>query len=155
MTNGDRFLIRRWLADAETKSLWGDKASAEAEITLAMESASALCCIIENEGQAIGYGHALASSACHEALPAGCWEAHLFIASARHRDSGYEGFALERIAEELFSTTLAVACSILVPISNEPAVRGCERAGFHWISVQDDPALGACWLMLKERPPPG
>ncbi len=61
---------------------------------------------------------------------------------------------LALLTEEVFATTLAVACSAVVSIRNEAAVRAYERAGFRWLRVLQDPLLGPSWLMLKERPGP-
>ena len=55
----DRFRIRRWLADPEIEQWWGNAASAEAEINLAMSSQAALCRVVEREGAGIGYAQAL------------------------------------------------------------------------------------------------
>src|SRR5262245_58278293 len=83
-TPGDRFLIRRWLADPAVQEWWGDAASAEAAVTLAMESATALPRIIEHNGTGIGYAHAVEIGVWAEErpedLPAGTWDIDLFIA---------------------------------------------------------------------------
>ena len=49
-TPEDRFRIRRWLAEPQVQAWWGNAASAEAEITLAMSSEAALCRIVESDG---------------------------------------------------------------------------------------------------------
>ena len=59
---------------------------------------------------------------------------------------------LALLAEEVFATTLAVACSGVVSIRNEAAARAYERAGFRWQRIWSDRLLGPSWLMLKERP---
>jgi len=153
----DRFLIRRWLADAEIQTWWGSAASAEAGITLAMGSATALPRIIECDGRPIGYAHAVEigvwAEERPEELPAGTWDIDLFVASAEHRGKGLGHSALSLLTEEVFATTLAVACAGVVSIRNEAAVRSYERAGFRWLRIWHDPLLGPSWLMLKERPP--
>ena len=78
------------------------------------------------------------------------------ISSLRRRSTAAKGFAhaaLDLLTEEVFATTLAVACSAVVSIRNEAAVRAYERAGFRWQRVWQDPLFGPCWLMLLERPP--
>ena len=59
--------------------------------------------------------------------------------------------ALVLLVEEVFGTTLAVACSGFVPIRNEPLARAYEQAGFRWRRIWDDRLLGPSWLMLRER----
>jgi RimJ/RimL family protein N-acetyltransferase len=158
-TPRDRFLIRRWLSDPEVQQWWGNAAGAEAGITLAMGSPTALARIIEIEydGAAVGYAHAvevgLWAEARHEELPVGAWDVDLFIASPAHRGGGLAHAALALLTDEVFATTLAVACSAVVSIRNEAAVRAYERAGFRWMRIWPDPLFGACWVMLKERPP--
>jgi aminoglycoside 6'-N-acetyltransferase len=157
-TPEDRFLIRRWLADPEVQTWWGNAASAEAGITLAMDSATALPRIILCGGTPIGYAHAVEIGVWAEErpaeLPPGTWDVDLFIASAAHRGKGLGHAALGLLTEEVFATTLAVACSAVVSVRNEAAVRAYERAGFRWQRIWPDPLFGPCWLMLKERPPP-
>jgi RimJ/RimL family protein N-acetyltransferase len=157
-TPGDRFLIRRWLADPAVQEWWGDAAGAEAAVTLAMESATALPRIIEHGGAPIGYAHAVEIGVWAEErpqdLPAGTWDIDLFIASAEHRGQGLATGALALLTEEVFGTTLAVACSAVVSIRNEAAARAYERAGFRWLRIWPDPLYGPCWLLVKERPPP-
>jgi aminoglycoside 6'-N-acetyltransferase len=157
-TPEDRFRIRRWLAEPGVQDWWGNAASAEAAITLAMGSATALPRIIECDGQPIGYAHAVEIGVWAEErpedLPAGTWDVDLFISSAEHRGKGLGQVALELITTEVFATTLAVACSAVVPVRNEAAVRAYERAGFRWLRIWPDPLFGPSWLMLKERPAP-
>jgi aminoglycoside 6'-N-acetyltransferase len=156
-TPEDRFLIRRWLADPEVQTWWGSAAGAEAGITLAMGSATALPRIIECDGRPIGYAHAVEVGVWAEErpedLPAGTWDIDMLIGSAEHRGQGLGHVALALLTEEVFATTLAVACSAVVSIRNEAAVRAYERAGFRWLRIWPDPLFGPSWLMLKERPP--
>ena len=152
----DRFRIRRWLAEPDIQAWWGNAASAEAEINLAMASETALCRIVELAGAPIGYAHAVDAALWGgprpEEVAPGTWDVDLFIASAEHRGRGLGAVALDLLAEEVFATTLAIACCGLVSIRNETAVRAYERAGFRWRRVWNDPLSGPSWLMLKERP---
>jgi len=157
-TPEDRFLIRRWLAEPEVQSWWGTAASAEAEITLAMDSTPALPRIIECEGGPIGYAHAveigLWAERQHEGVPAGGWDVDYFVASAARPQANLGAAVLVLLTEEVFATTLAVACSAVVSIRNEMTARSYEQAGFRWLHVVQDPLFGPSWLMLKERPGP-
>lgn len=157
-TPADRFLIRRWLTDPEVETWCGSRASAEAEITLAMESPSALCRMVECDGAPVGYAHAVDAGLWDETLPkelpAGCWDIDLFIGSAEHRASGYAEQTLGLLTHEVFATTLAVACCIFVSVKNECAVRAYERAGFRWLCIWHNRTFGPCWVLLKDRPFP-
>jgi len=151
-------MIRRWLSDPQVQSWWGTAASAEAKITLALASSAALPRIIERNGIAIGYAHAvetgLWAAEPPEGVPAGAWDVDYFVAPAAG-DVGETGsIVLALLTEEVFASTLAVACSGLMSIRNEAAARAYERAGFRWLQVLQDPLLGPSWLMLKERPEP-
>lgn len=149
-------MLRRWLTDPAVATPWGNSASAEAEITLAMDSPSALCRIVESGSQPIGYGHAIDAGLWSETfppeIPPGCWDIDLFIGAPDHRGRDIEQHALAAIAGEVFATTLAVACCTFVSVKNEPTVRVYERAGFRWIKIWPDPILGPCWVLIKERP---
>lgn len=163
-TPEDRFRIRRWLTDAGSDLGWGTAASTEAEITLAMESPSALCRMVERTSDsgalahtAIGYAQAAdiaLVSDMPEDLASGTWDVRVLLAPAS--DGAMRLVTLERtlalITQEVFATSLAVACSALVPVSSEAAVRSYERAGFRWLRIRHDAALGPAWLMLRERP---
>jgi aminoglycoside 6'-N-acetyltransferase len=155
-TPEDRFRIRRWLAEPRIQAWWGNSASAEAEISLAMASDTALCRVLECADIPIGYAHAVEVGLWGESRPLearpGTWQVDLFIASEAHRGQGLGASVLGLLAQEVFATTLAVACCGLVSIRNEAAVRAYERAGFRWRQVWHDPLLGPCWVMLKERP---
>lgn len=157
-TPEDRFVVRRWLSDPRVQSWWGTAASAEAEITLALASAVAMPRIIERDGAAIGYAHAveggLRAAEPSDGVPAGAWDVDYFVAPAAIDNGEVGSIVLALLTEEVFATTLAVACSGLVSIRSETAARAYERAGFRWLQVLQDPLLGPSWLMLKERPEP-
>jgi RimJ/RimL family protein N-acetyltransferase len=152
----DRFRIRRWLADPEIEQWWGNAASAEAEINLAMSSQAALCRIVEREGAGIGYAQAIEVGLWASDRPAelasGTWHIGYFLAAGQDRGGGLASAVLALLAEEVFATTLAMACSGVVSIKNEAGDRAYERAGFRWQRIWIDRLLGPSWLMLKERP---
>jgi hypothetical protein len=152
----DRFRIRRWLAEPGNAAQWGNAAAAEAEINLAMGSAAALCRIIERDGIPIGYVHALDIGLLAGESPAGLvpgtWQLSALLASPADAAPAAMGTALALMAEEVFATTLAVACAGLVSIRGEAGVRAFERAGFRWQRILEDRLLGPAWLMLRERP---
>ena len=154
-TAQDRTRIRRWLTEPQARAWWGDAASAEAEVRLAMGSQAALCRIVEEGAAPIGYGQAVESGLwcgpLPQDLPAGTWEIDLFIVSD-HRHGWCLAAALALLVEEVFATTLAIACCGLVPISNEAAARAYERAQFRWRAIGNDPLLGPTWVRLRERP---
>jgi aminoglycoside 6'-N-acetyltransferase len=156
-TGEDVFLIRRWLADPGVQRWWGSRASAEAEITLALASQTALCRVVMRENGPIGYVQAVDDGphAGAEAgqLAGGIWNIAFFVAPAADAgDAAILRAVPALIAEEVFATTLAVACSGLVSIAQEAVVRAYEHAGFRWQRIWRDPLLGPAWLMLKERP---
>jgi aminoglycoside 6'-N-acetyltransferase len=155
-TSSDRFIIRRWLTKPHVIAWWGSKASAEAEIAIAMDSPSALCRIIEVDGMPIGYAHAIDigvwGSARPAELPAGSFDVDIFIGSLAHRGKGYGATALTMLRDEVFESTLAVTLGLIVSIKNEAAVRMIENAGFRWRAVIQDPGLGAAWLLVADRP---
>ena len=78
-----------------------------------------------------------------EEVPTGTWDIDLFIASAEHRGRGLGAAALALLAEEVFATTLAVACCAFVSVRNEAAVRAYERTGFRWRRIWQRPAARA------------
>lgn len=147
--------VRAWLRQPEIQAWWGGLSAAEAEIAIAAESPSALCRMIVADGLPIGYGQAidadLVASARTEGLPTGAYIAALFIADPAHRRRGAGEAALAALTQEVFASTLAIACATVVPVRYEPAVRAAERAGYRWIGVSDDAATGQSWLMLRER----
>jgi len=152
----DRFRIRRWLGQPHAAAQWGNAAAAEAEINLAMGSTAALCRIIERDGIPIGYLHALDVGLLGGEPPAelvpGTWQLSALLASPADATPATMGTALALMAEEVFATTLAVACAGLVSIRDEAGVRAFERAGFRWQRIVEEPLLGRAWLMLGERP---
>ena len=135
---------------------WADVASAEAEITLAFSSSAAMPRIIERDGVAVGYTQAIEIGVWADqrpsGVPAGKWGVDCFVVSRASDGRDIAATALELLTQEVFATTLAVACSAVVSVRNETAVRAYEQAGFRWQRIWPDPALGTSWLMLKERP---
>ncbi len=121
-----------------------------------MDSDAALARVIELGSEPVGYAQAveigLWSQERPEGLAPGTWDIDLFIAEESQRGRGLEATALELLAEEVFTTTLAVACCAVVPVRNEAGVRACERAGFRWQRIWNEELLGPSWVMLKERP---
>ena len=152
----DQTLIQRWLHIPGVQRWWGNAASAEAEIRLALESDAAFCRIIEIEGLGIGYAQAvdtaLTSLPPDGPVPPGSWDCDLFIGSEPHRGQGHGQIALDMLVNEIFASTLAVACMIVVSIRNERAARAYENIGFKWVSVAEDPIQGPSWVMLRDRP---
>lgn len=125
-------------------------------MTLAMSSAAALARIVEQSAAAIGYAHAVEIGLWSEqqprGVPAGAWDVDYLMASPAMRDVAIGAAVLTLISDEVFATTLAVACSAVVSIRNETAARAYEGAGFHWLQIFDDALHGPSWLMLRERP---
>jgi aminoglycoside 6'-N-acetyltransferase len=154
----DRFRIRRWLSQPDIEAWWGSSAAAEAEISLAMASDTAICRVVERGEAAVGYAQAadigLCGGAWPEEIAPGTWDVDLFITPAADRGQHLAGAALVLLVEEVFATTLAVACCGLVPVRNETAARAYERAGFRWLRIWHDALLGPAWLMLMDRPAP-
>lgn len=157
-TNRDRDTIRRWLARADIQDWWGPLSQTEAEVTIALESASAICRMIEADGEAIGYAHAIDAAEWGADLPddlqPGTWDLDLFIAAEEHRGMGAGAAALALLKDEVFATTLACAVCVFPSIKNERAVRAYEKAGFRWQRIWHDPASGPAWFMVAERPRP-
>lgn len=154
----DRARIMRWLREPEIQRWWGNASAAEAEVRIALSSPSAICRMVMAGAEPIGYAQALDIGRHDDAprakVPAGTWDADLFIAKPEHRGKGCGERALALLADEVFTTTLAPAISLFVSVRNEVAVRAYEKAGFRWVSVENDPLLGPCWLMLLNRPLP-
>lgn len=155
-TEADWPLICAWLGRPDIERWWGPKASSEATVILALGSTHALCRIIESEGAAVGYAHAVDATLWGEDLPEelvpGTWDIDLFIASPTHRNRGIGARALELIRDEVFSTTLAVEVCVFASLANERAVRAYEQAGFRWRRVWNDGAAGPSWFMTAGRP---
>lgn len=155
-TEADWPMIRRWLGEPDIEQWWGPRASSEAAVILALGTSHALCRIIETEGAAIGYAHAVDATLWGEALPdalvPGTWDIDLFIVARAHRNRGLGAKALVLIRDEVFETTLAVAVCVFASLHNERAVRAYEKAGFRWQRVWNDPAVGPQWFMTCERP---
>lgn len=148
-------LISRWLARPDIEDWWGPAASTEAEIRLALEQTAAISRIIEVDGVAVGYAHAVDAAIWGEALPddlaPGTWDLDIFIASETHRGQGVGQTALRLLRDEVFETTLAIAVAVFPSIANERAVRAYERAGFHAKRVLRNGAYGLSWFMVAER----
>ena len=146
----------RWLDEPEVARWWGPKSGAEAEIRLALESPLAICRIIEADGRAIGYCHAVDASTWASQLPpdlpAGTWDADIMIGDPEARGRGFGITAMRELCDEVFSTTLALGICLFVSVKNEPAVRAYEKAGFRWQRIWHDPVAGPEWMMLMPRP---
>ncbi|MDX2155672.1 MAG: GNAT family N-acetyltransferase [Hyphomicrobiaceae bacterium] len=152
----DRDQVRRWLSMPEVQAFWGSAAAAEAEVSLALAGPGTICRMIEIDGATVGYAHALdcvlLGGDHAAALPPATWDCAVFIASAGHRGRGLGGRALALLVAEVFSTTLALACVIRVPVRSEAAARAVEGVGFRWERIAGDAALGPVWVMRIERP---
>ena len=155
LAQDDRALIRSWLSDASIRAWWGSPAAIEAEISIAIESASAVCRMIEADGVAVGYGHAYDAGLMEPGIgpigEPGVWQCTFFIGSGAHRGVGLGIAALDVLANEVMSTTLALACETRVPVRNEAAVRQIEAIGFHWKHIENQGALGPFWIMRRNR----
>lgn len=156
MGPGDRDRVRLWLELPEVRAFWGSASAAEAEVSLAFASDGALCRMIVVDGQTVGYAHALdcvlIGGDHAAALAPGTWDCALFVGSATHRGQGLGGAALRHLIDEVFSSTLSLACVIRVPVRSEAAVRAVELAGFRWVRIEGDAALGPVWVMRADRP---
>lgn len=155
LTQCDRDLVRQWLRRPEIEAWWGPATATEAEVAIALHSSSAICRMIECDGEPVGYCHAIDAQAWGEALPEelepGTWDLDLFIASGSHRGRGVGIRALGLLREEVFATTLAVAVCVFASVRNEAAVRAYERAGFRWQRIWPDKLLGPSWFMVARR----
>jgi RimJ/RimL family protein N-acetyltransferase len=147
--------IHAWLRQGEIQRWWGSLAAAEAEVMAALRAPMGLCSLIEVDGVAVGYaqaqeaellGHGLAPS-----LTAGVFRVDAFIGDPAYRGRGIGMEALRLVADEVFSTTLALGLIVVVALKHEAAIRAYEKAGFHWVRVIDDPLFGPSWLMRLER----
>lgn len=151
-----RDLIRSWVQRPEIWAFWGTASAAEAEVTVAWASHGAICRLIVADDAPIGYAHALdcalLGSDQATAVGPGTWDCAVFVASESHRGRSAGSLALGALVDEVFATTLALACVIRVPVRREAAVRAIEAAGFQWVRIDADPALGPVWVMRAERP---
>ncbi len=151
-----RGLVRQWLHRPEIWAFWGTASAAEAEVAVAWASPGALCRLIVAGDEPIGYAHALdcglLGSDQATAVGPGTWDCAVFVALESHRGQGTGSLALGALVDEVFATTLALACVIRVPVRREAAVRAIEAAGFQWVRIDADPALGPVWVMRVERP---
>lgn len=153
--DADAAQVRAWLKRPEIARWWGSLAAAEAEIMIATETRTAIRRMVVVEGRSVGYGQAVDAGLTGEeellSLPPGTWDVSLFIAEPELRGKGHGLAALLLLADEVFSTTFALALSVVVSVRNEAAVRIYEKAGFRWQRVLTDPLFGPSWLMLKPR----
>lgn len=151
----DRARIEAWLRLPEIQAWWGSLGAAQAEIRLALGDGSAVCRIVEADGVPVGYVQAVDVAGWGARrpveMPAGAYEVDVFIAAPEHRGSYAGPRALALLVDEVFATTLAVACVGVVSIRNEAAVRAYERTGFAWQRIIQDALLGPCWLMVLPR----
>jgi aminoglycoside 6'-N-acetyltransferase len=127
----------------------------EAEIAIAIESASAICRMIETDGAPIGYASAydagLMGPVDGSTGEPGVWQCTFFVGSEAHRGHGLGAIALDLLAREVLTTTLAIACETRVPVRNERAIRQIEAVGFRWQRIENDAALGPFWIMRRDR----
>lgn len=155
VAEGDLFLVRRWLRQPEIYGWWGSVTAAEMEINLARQSAVAIARMILADGRPVGYGHAADAALWHghlsTELPTGAWDLQVFIGDPAGRGQGAGGAAIRLLADEVFQTTLAVACCVVAPIQNERAVRVYEKAGFRWRGVVNGSAGRPSWLLVRDR----
>jgi GNAT superfamily N-acetyltransferase len=149
-------VVREWLRRLDIQDWWGPASATEAEVNIALNSAQAICRMIEVDGRPVGYAHAVDATLWGDNLPdelePGTWDLDLFVASEDHRGLGVGQAALAQLAEEVFATTLAVAVCVFPSVRNERAVRAYEKAGFRWKRIWDDPLVGPSWFMVAERP---
>src|SRR5262245_21638500 len=152
----DRFRSRGWLANRGTAAYLGKCDSAEAEISWALASQTALRRIVEGDRTPIGYAHALEIGLWTEERPpdlaSGTWHIGYFLGLGQRCPLHTGAAVLALLSAEVFSTTLAMACPSVVSVKNETAARAYERAGFRWLRIWNDRLLGPSWLMLRERP---
>lgn len=151
----DSAKIHAWLKRPEIARWWGSLAAAEAEIMIATETPTAIRRMVTLAGRDVGYGQAVDAGLTGDeellSLEPGTWDVSLFIAEPELRGKGHGLAALRLLADEVFSTTLALALSAVVSVRNEPAVRIYEKAGFRWQRVLTDPLFGPSWVMVRER----
>lgn len=148
--------VSAWLAMPDVEAWWGPASATQAEIRIALQSGHAICRIIEVDGVAAGYAHAVDATLWGADLPQdlapGTWDLDLFIASREQRGRGVGAEALRQLKGEVFATTMALAVCVFPSIRNEAAVRAYEKAGFRWQRIWNDPHMGPSWFMIAERP---
>lgn len=153
---GDWRLIRSWIARPDIQRWWGSPNAAEAEVRIALESHAAVSRMVMVGDEPVGYAHAVDAShwgpVLPDGMPIGTWDIDVLIAVPERRGQGLGERAVDLLADEVFSTTMALALSVFVSVKNEAAVRAYERAGFQWRRVWEDPIFGPSWMMLRERP---
>ncbi len=149
-------MIRAWLTTPDVVAWWGPATATQAEVQIALSSGHALCRIIETDGVAAGYAHAVDATLWGADLPqdleAGTWDLDLFIAQREHRGRGVGAAALSLLKAEVFASTMALAVCVFPSVKNEAAVRAYEKAGFRWKRIWNDPHMGPSWFMIAERP---
>jgi aminoglycoside 6'-N-acetyltransferase len=154
-SDGDRFLLARWLTDPHVTAWFGSRAAAEAVLAAARHAPSGMARIIAKDRTPIGYVQAVDAadlgSPYARSLPSGSMELDGFIGEANLRGQGLTAEAFARLRDEVFETTMSLAVAVLVPISRESAVRRLERGGFTWQEIVEDGARGRCWLMVSSR----
>lgn len=158
-----RATVRGWLARPECVGWWGTPAAAFARSQIALDSTSAVCRLVLGDGAPVGYADALEIGgdvaprdirrrAAGDLFDPGVWDLAVFIGLEAFRGCGVGSHALTLLADELFSTTLALGAAVRVPIRSERAARAVEAAGFRWNRIDrtlpDDPA----WIFLRDRP---
>ena len=155
LAEADRPVVRSWVSNSAVRAWWGSPAAIEAEIAIALESDSAICRMIEADGMGIGYCHAFDSGLmdAHAGVRSepGIWQCIFFVGSEAHRGLGIGAVALDLLAREVLSTTLAIGCETRAPVRNESAVREIEAKGFRWRRIARDDALGPYWILRRER----
>lgn len=144
------------MARPDVSAALGPPSAAEATIALAMSDPQGLCRIIEHDGRPAGYAQAVDAGLWNEPLPReiapGTFDVDLFVGAAELRGKGIGRRALDLLAAEVFSTTLALALAVIVPLRHEAAVRVYEKAGFRWRGIWRDPISGICWVLIRDRP---
>lgn len=155
VTPAGRDRVARWLREPAVAQWWGSRGAAEARIAAALSTPSAICRMVALDKLPVGWAQAVdAGLGVDEGGPRlapGTAECMVFIGEAAHRGQGHWGTALDLLAREVLSTTLAIACAVAVPVRNERVVRAAERAGFRWTAIHDDAGAGPMWVMLRGR----
>lgn len=150
-----RARVERWLRMPAVGARWGGTATGEARVRLAMTSELSICRMVHVDGVMVGYGQAMdafTAGAPNPDLPPGTWECDLFIGEETHRGGGHWSAALDKLATEVLSTTLALSCAVVVPLRCEQMARAAERIGFRWARIIDVPRDGRAWILLRDRP---